>query len=163
MQERNSHTGESNGDATATEMRCWPVAVVRRYLGRLIAGGEIVEHLARFCRQKKIAAARFSLSGTVSTYTIGSFDETQRVWVTHRQASAATIASAYGTILPRSDDGTLFVQAQALFSDASGQLEGGRLFPPTIAHQIEFELQVLSGVVPRRYCNPKSGLFDLHA
>ena len=139
------------------------MAVDRCYLGCLTAGGEIIEQLARFCRQEKIAAARFNFGGTVSTFTIGSFDETQRVWVTHRQANAATIVSAYGTILPRGDDGALFVRAQALFSDASGQLEGGRLFPPTIAHQVEFELQVLSGVVPRRCCNPESGLFELHA
>jgi predicted DNA-binding protein with PD1-like motif len=162
MNEQSQPTNGHGHNAPGTKMHAWRLQCTKRFIGRIPAGGELFDQLTLFCRQQDIQSAGFSFSGTVSAYTIGSFDARQQVWVTHHHEGVATIVSAFGNLFPRSDGGSHFFQAQVLFSDEAGQLAGGRLFPDTVAHLVEFELHMLDGAVLKRYCNPDSGLYELH-
>lgn len=131
----------------------------RRFFGRVPFGEEIFSFLERFCEERSIQAAVFSLAGPVSAFAYGTFDPVQKVFVTQAESDSADILSCSGNITPR--DGKPVVQATAVLSDPAGRLFGGRLFPKTVAFAVEFTLLEISDALPIRTYDEQTGLFSI--
>jgi predicted DNA-binding protein with PD1-like motif len=131
----------------------------RRFIGRLPAGSEVTDFIVGFCRRKEIGAAAFTLGGSVSCFTIGTYDPVQQVYVTETSEAARDIAACSGTVALK--EGAPFVAARIVLSDERGRTSGGRLFAETRIFAGEIDLQELRGGPLRRTLDPHTGLFLL--
>ena len=90
-----------------------------------------------------VSAASFSASGSVSAFTIGTYDPSQQVYVTYAEEAPREIASCSGTVSTTKTETD--VNARILLCDAQGSVTGGRLFPGTILVAGEIVIQELIG------------------
>lgn len=126
----------------------------RIFLGRLARGKDIIHAIKEFCKQNNITMATFSVSGAVSLFTIGTFDQKQQVYVTSRKENPMEITGCNGNILYNNE---WHVQAQIILSDQSGNTTGGHLFTETLLYSGEFQLMELLGPVAGRKYDFDSG------
>jgi predicted DNA-binding protein with PD1-like motif len=87
--------------------------------------------------------ATFSLIGAVSSYTIGSYDQTQQVYVTFTEKAPMEIVTCMGNISLL--DENPFVHAHIVLGSESGELIGGHLFSETILFAGEIDIKELTG------------------
>ena len=115
-------------------------------LGKHVVGSlpdqkDLIDAIETVCRQNSIVHATFFVSGSVSSATIGVFDQEQEVHVTHLENNATELLFCQGTFSLR--DGKPCVTAKVILADQQGQLTGGHLFSDTIIHDAEIDLQEL--------------------
>lgn len=131
-----------------TETCTWMLG--RRILGRLEPDADLIASLTRCCRNDKVATASVSVRGSVSRYTIGTFDPTQRVYVTRAADQPMELVVCCG--LYTEGPAEAFFHAHMLLADGQGRVAAGRLFSETIVCAAEFDLQELLGPpLERRY------------
>jgi predicted DNA-binding protein with PD1-like motif len=130
----------------------------RRFIGRLRHGTDIISAVETACGKNSIRAASFSVFGAVRSFTIGTFDQTQLVYITHTGEETREIASCAGNVSIRA--GNLFVHAHIVLSDEQGRTIGGRLFSETIIYSGEIELLELIGPSLERIYDEESGRFE---
>ncbi len=130
--------------------------VQRRYLTALPAGQDLIAGLEAVCARNSIATAVFSLIGTASVLTIGTYDQHQQVYVTRRKEGFFEILNCTGNI---SRSGEAFqINARIMAADLDGRVWGGTLFPECRLFAGELDLQELSGAMISRKYDPRTGL-----
>jgi predicted DNA-binding protein with PD1-like motif len=127
----------------------------RHFLAR-IASADLLEAVAEFCRRRAILAATFRIAGAVSRFTIGVYDPTQQVYVTHAEESPREVVACSGTVSARNGDPV--PAAHIVLADANGRVTGGKLFSETRAIWAELVLRELIGPPPTRRYDGKTGL-----
>jgi uncharacterized protein len=127
----------------------------RIFIGRLSNGEDIIQAVERFCRNNEIKMAIFSVTGAVSLFTIGVFDQKQHVHVTSRHEFPMEIISCTGNATLHNENA--HVQAQIILADQLGKTSGGRLFSDTRLFAGELQLIELIGIPASREYDQNSG------
>lgn len=128
----------------------------RRILGRLPHGEDLITFIELYCRHAAIQTASFSVIGSVSSCTLGVFDQTQQVYVTSKEKEPFEITACTGNVSLK--DGDPIVKAHAVLGNAKGKIIGGRLFSETLVFEGEIDLQELIGDPLTRSYDQKTGL-----
>jgi len=128
----------------------------RLFMGRLPYGEDLISSIENFCKSSSIQMAAFSLIGAVSSYTIGTYDQNQQVYVTAAATTNLEIVTCAGNISLM--DGNPFVHAHIVLGDEKGNTIGGHLFSETILFAGEISLQELLGKPLERAYDEKTGL-----
>jgi predicted DNA-binding protein with PD1-like motif len=129
----------------------------RRFAGPLLPGSDIITSIEATCKELSIQMASFSVGGAVSSFTIGAYDQTQQVFVTHAQTAPREIVACSGTVSLK--NGQPRVDARIALGDAQGKITGGQLFSQTIIFTGEIDLQELIGRPIERIYDSTSGRF----
>jgi uncharacterized protein len=127
----------------------------RHFLAR-IASADLLAEVAEFCRRRAILAATFQIAGSVSRFTIGAYDPSQQVYVTHAEDSPREVVACSGTVSARNGDPV--PAAHIVLADANGRVTGGKLFSDTRAIWAELVLRELTGPPPPRRYDGETGL-----
>ncbi len=127
----------------------------RRFLIRLPAGEDLIRSIEQFCRDAAVPSAAFSVTGAVSSYAVGTFDQQQQVYVTAADTAPRELAACSGTVTLQ--DGNPAAVAHAVLADDRGRLTGGRLFPGTRVFACELVLQELTGDPMERHYDMETG------
>lgn len=127
----------------------------RRFLARL-ADADLLSWVSEFCRTRAIRQATFQVVGSVSRFTLGVYDPTQQVYVTHAEEAPREVASCAGFV--SAGDGDPVAAAHAVLVDARGEATGGRLFSETRLIWGELVLRELDGPDLARRYDPATGL-----
>ena len=88
-----------------------------------------------------VPTASFSVSGSVSAFTIGTYDHSQQVYVTYTEKAPHEIAACSGMVSTTKAETD--VNARILLCDEQGKVTGGRLFSGTLMVAGEIALQEL--------------------
>ncbi len=113
-----------------------------RYVRTEIAtGADLITALIGLCKHYAIKTGRFCLAGRVQSATIGVYDQSQEVYVTHLEENATEVLSCAGSVTIQGKEPT--VNAKIILADQQGQLTGGHLFENTISHKVEIDIQEL--------------------
>lgn len=139
-----------------TKLICSEYKLGRRFIGRLPYGKDLISTIEDVCNESSIQMATFSLIGAVSSYTIGSYDQTQQVYVTHTEKTPMEIVTCTGSISLL--DENPFVHAHIVLGGESGELIGGHLFSETILFAGEIDIQELTGKPLERFHDKTTGL-----
>lgn len=124
----------------------------RCVLGRLPHGKDLLGAIEDFCVQNSIQTGVFSVIGSVMSVTLGSFDQNQQVYVTHKKEAQFEIVNCAGNVSLR--DGKVAVHAHAVLADINGQTVGGHIFSETTVFAGEIYLRELLGKpLEREYDN----------
>lgn len=106
--------------------------------------------------ESAIQTARFSFTGAVSKYTIGTYDPGQQVYVTFSNTSFREVTECCGNI--SLNEGKPHVFGSIVLCDQQGAVEGGRLFSETIVYAGEIIIEELLGPPLKRLYDPDTGL-----
>ncbi len=128
----------------------------RHYIVPLPTGEDLMDAIARFCRQQGVVMADFRAAGTLASVILGSYDSSQQVFVTHQIEGELDIVSCEGTI--RIGPRETVADARILVGDLEGVLAGGRLFSPSATRRAEAMLTEYRDPVPARSIDPVTGL-----
>ncbi len=122
----------------------------RCILGRLPYSKDLVTTIEAFCVQNSIQTGVFSVIGAVMSVTLGSYDQSQQVYVTHKKVGPLEIVNCMGNVSLR--DGQVAVQTQAVLADIDGRTIGGHIFSETLVYAGEIYIRELLGKpLERRY------------
>jgi predicted DNA-binding protein with PD1-like motif len=141
-------------------IQCQEYRSGRRLLARLASGRDIITAVADLCRETSINMASYVITGAVSAYTIGVFDQRQQVYVTAHESQAGEIVMCHGHVSFQEDKP--FVYGHIALSHENGQMTGGRLFSDTLVFVAEIDLQELKGEVLQRSYDPSTGRLLWH-
>ncbi|MBA3018369.1 MAG: DNA-binding protein [Desulfobacteraceae bacterium] len=128
----------------------------RFFLGSLPYGKDLIESVEDFCKEASIQMAVFSAIGSVSSVTLGCYDQKQQVYVTFSEEAPLEIIACIGNVSVK--EGSPFVHAHIVLSDEKGKITGGHLFSETIIFAGEINLQELTGKPFERAYDNKTGL-----
>ncbi|UCF90933.1 MAG: DNA-binding protein [Desulfobacterales bacterium] len=129
----------------------------RRCLGRLPHKQDLLTAIADFCQAAAIQQAVFAVTGVVASVTLGTYDQDQQVYVTHKEETPFQIVTCTGNVSQQ--DGKLCVQAHSVLAAEKGNLVGGQIFSETILWGGELDLQELNGNPLERAYDPETGLW----
>lgn len=132
----------------------------RLILANLPQNGELFESIAALCREASVRTAMFSVSGVVSSFTIGNYDTRQQVYVTVRESAAREIASCSGSVSFRNAEAD--ISAHIVLADDRGGVTGGRLFSETRIFSGEIRLREWTGPPPMREYDAATGQMRWH-
>ncbi|MDY6950952.1 MAG: PPC domain-containing DNA-binding protein, partial [Thermodesulfobacteriota bacterium] len=113
----------------ADAITAWEFEGGRCLLGRLPHGKDLIASVEGFCVGHAIRTGVFSIIGSVTAATLGSYDQNQQVYVTFRREEALEIIHCTGNISLK--DGKAAVHAHGVFADMQGKTVGGHLFSDT--------------------------------
>lgn len=128
----------------------------RYFVGRLPRDRDLITVLAEFCTNNGIELATFSVTGAASSVTIGTYDQSQQVYVTETLVGPFEILISHGNV--SQTDGNPVINAQIILADKEGKTTGGHLFSKTILYAGELVLQELRGKRLARSYDPETGL-----
>ncbi len=128
----------------------------RFFLGSLPCGKDLIGSVEDFCKESSVEMATFSVIGSVSSVTLGCYDQKQQVYVTFNEKAPLEIIACIGNVSIK--DGSPFVHAHIALSDGQGKMIGGHLFSETIIFAGEINLQELTGKPFERAYDNKTGL-----
>ena len=128
----------------------------RFFLGSLPYGKDLITSVEDFCKEASIRMAVFSVIGSVSSVTLGCYDQKQQVYVISNEEASFEIISCAGNVSIKK--GSPFVQAHIVLSDEKDKIIGGHLFSKTIIFAGEINLQELKGKPLERAYDYKTGL-----
>ncbi|GBC63148.1 DUF296 domain-containing protein [Desulfonema ishimotonii] len=111
----------------------------RCFLGQLPKQADLITSLERLCADAGIRTAAFSVMGSVTSYTIGTYDPQQQVYVTFTETSPREIVSCRGNISLR--NGNPVVSAHIILADQQGHVTAGHLFSETRVFAGEIEIR----------------------
>ena len=128
----------------------------RHFIGRLARNADIVHAVQSLCHGNRIAAAAFSIRGSVTKATFGVFDQTQQVYITDQVEKTLEIIACNGRfIASRSHTG---MRGWITLIDNEGGVHGGQLFSETLVYEAEIEIQELLGPIPPLAYDADTGL-----
>ena len=121
--------------------------IVECRLGRSIraeitTGSDLISGIINLCDRCNVENGRFKATGRVQTATIGVYDPSQEVYVTHLEKQATEVLFCSGMIDTRNGESP--VNAKIILADQQGQLTGGHLFSETIVQKVEIDLQEMA-------------------
>lgn len=126
------------------------------FLGSLPYGKDLITSVEDFCKETSIRMAVFSVIGSVSSVTLGCYDQKQQVYVISNEEAPFEIISCTGNISIKK--GNPFIHAHIVLSDEQDKIIGGHLFSETIIFAGEINLQELKGKPLERAYDYKTGL-----
>jgi len=129
----------------------------RYFVGRLPYEKDLITSIENFCRESSIQTATFSVIGAVSSYTIGTYDQNQQVYVTKTETAPLEIVTCIGNVSLK--EGSPFIHAHIVLGDEQGKTTSGHLFSETILFAGEITLQEFTGKPLERTYDEKTGLF----
>jgi len=132
----------------------------RLLLGNLTRGEDIFASITALCKAASIRTASFSVRGVVSSYTIGTYDTRQQVYVTAAESVPREIISCSGNVYSRNDK--IEASAHIVLADDQGAVTGGRLFSETRIFSAEIHLQECIGLPPLRAYDDNTGQIFWH-
>lgn len=136
---------------------CSEFELGRRFVGRLPHGKDLIASIEDFCIESAIQMATFSVTGTVSSATMGAYDQKQQVYVTFTENSAMEVVTCVGNVSLK--DQAPVIHAHIVLGDEHGKIIGGHLFSDTILFAGEMDLQELVGKPMERIYDRTTGLF----
>jgi uncharacterized protein len=98
----------------------------------------------------------FSVIGAVSSATLGTYDQTQHVYVTFTENVPMEIVTCAGNVSLKGK--TPAIQSHIVLADERGKIIGGHLFSETILFAGEIDLQEMTGKPLERVYDDKTGL-----
>jgi len=101
------------------------VRTIRRFMGRIPQGQDLLGYLNRVCQEEKIEAGQVSAIGAVSRARIGFYDQARREYGFIDLAEPMEIVALQGNVSLK--DGKPFVHAHVALGDHAGRLRGGHL------------------------------------
>jgi predicted DNA-binding protein with PD1-like motif len=128
----------------------------RCILGRLPNGKDLTKAIEELCIQNSIQAGVFFVIGSVTSLTLGSYDQKQQVYVTCKKEEPLEIVHCPGNVSLK--DGKVFVHAHAVLADMNGQTIGGHIFSETIVYAGEIYIRELLGEPLEREYDKVTGL-----
>jgi predicted DNA-binding protein with PD1-like motif len=128
----------------------------RRFLARLPNDQDLLKEVAAFCKAASIQMAVFSLVGTVTTVSYGSYDPKQQVYVTAKEQAPFEIVSCSGNVSLK--DENPFVQVHGILTNSHGKIIAGQIFSDTVLVAGELDLQELKGKPLERVYDNQTGL-----
>ncbi len=128
----------------------------RRFVGRLPKDTDLIRAIENFCEAQSILMAAFSVIGAVSSVTLGTYDQSQQVFITATETSFFEIISCIGNVSLK--DGRPAIHAHIVLGDSEGNVRGGHLLSETILFAGEIDLQELSGKPLERSYDESTGL-----
>ncbi len=132
----------------------------RRFIGNIRKGADLISALEKIGVQKDLRLATFTATGSVSKFTVGTFDQNQQVYVTHAEEKPLEIVGCTGNISWQTS--RPFVHAHIILSDDVGIITGGRLFSDSIVYHAEIHLQEWVGLAPIRTYDERTGQMRWH-
>jgi uncharacterized protein len=132
---------------------------VRRLVGRLDKGSDVLDGLAEVCRSYQVRAAEVRAIGSLEQVVLCEYDQRARQYRPGRRFDAQfEIVNLTGNISEK--DGKLFVHAKTSLSRerdngielVGGQLQAGRVFA------VEFVIDVFEDLILRRAPDAQTGL-----
>ena len=142
------------------EMKYAEYSPGRLLMGNLPRGKDIFASIGDLCLAASVRTAVFSVWGVVSSYTIGTYDPKQQVYVTFSASSPMEIVSCSGSVSARSGD--IETSAHIVLADDQGAVTGGRLFSDTRIFSAEIHLQECIGPPPVRAYDDATGQMLWH-
>jgi predicted DNA-binding protein with PD1-like motif len=128
----------------------------RCILGRLTYGRDFLKTIEGFCVQESIQTGVFSVIGAVMSVTLGSYDQSQQVYVTFKKEEPLEIVHCTGNVSLK--DGKVAVHAHAVLADINGQTIGGHVFTGTVVYAGEIYIHELLGEPLEREYDDTTGL-----
>ena len=107
------------------------------------SGSDLVDFIVSVCQKYITETALFSVTGSISSATIGVYDQKQQVYVTHIEKTATELISCLGMITQQA--GSPHVSAKIILADQQGNLTGGHLFSQTVVADAQITIQELIG------------------
>ncbi len=104
----------------------------------------LITAIIDLCNRYVIRKGHFRATGRVLSATVGVYDRSQEVYVTHLEEQATEVLFCGGTIDTQGEESA--VNAKIILADQQGQLTGGHLFSKTIIQEIEIDLQELTEI-----------------
>jgi uncharacterized protein len=128
----------------------------RIFLYRLPSGEDPSPGITDICFEERIETASFTLTGVLSTVTIGVYDPRQQVHITQTEEAAMEILCCAGNVSIKNDKPCIW--ATIALADQTGRILGGRLFSPSRSFAVEMTLQELVGPPLQRTYDSGCGL-----
>lgn len=129
----------------------------RHFLARLPKDVDLISAIETLCTGEDLQTAVFSLVGSVTTATLGAYDQAQQVYVTFQKSEPMEIVSCTGNVSLK--DGQPFIHAHAVLTDMNGVAVGGHIFSDTTIYAGEIHLQELLGTSLERKHDAHTGLY----
>ena len=145
-----------NASGTGMEILFREFRTGRRLVGKIPRGEDLIRSVERFCEAASVETACFTVQGAVSSFTIGVYDQTQQVYVTHSKAAAREIVFCTGNISIQG--GKPVAHDRSVLADESGDVTGGRLFSETLVFAAELEMTEWLGPALERDYDPETGM-----
>jgi hypothetical protein len=117
---------------------------------------DLITSITDFCIESSVRMATFSVIGSVSSVTMGAYDQKQQVYVTSIQEAHLEVVTCMGNVSLM--DGEPVVHAHIVLGDLQGKTTGGHLFSETILYAGEIDLQELTGKSMERAHDDTTGL-----
>lgn len=130
----------------------------RQLTATLPRDDDIITAVKALCHGAGIQQARFNIMGAVSKVTLGTYDQTQQVFVTATEQQPYEMLYCSGNVIPKGDKP--FVFAKICLADEQGHTLGGHLFSETLIYYAEIELLELKAPVMERQYEPGTGLTE---
>ena len=130
--------------------------VGRCMLGRVPFRKDLIGAVEDFCAHHAIKTAVFSIIGSVTSATLGCYDQNQQVYVTFKKEEALEIVHCTGNVSLK--NGKPAVHAHGVFADINGHTVGGHIFSETVVYGAEIYIQELLGDPPAREYDEQTGL-----
>lgn len=131
----------------------------RRLMGRLEKGEDLLQALARICRDEKITLARLEAIGAVTGALVGYYDQEKREYRYTSFPGGREIVSLTGNVSLL--DGEPMVHAHIALADREGRVVGGHLGEGTVVFACEYlieELETPDGAGLERSFDEATGL-----
>jgi predicted DNA-binding protein with PD1-like motif len=129
----------------------------RSILGRLPRDKDLLAGIEELCAYHAIQIAVFSIIGSVTSLTLGAYDQNQQVYVTFKREEPFEIVHCTGNVSRRDDE--LAVHAHGVFADMKGNTLGGHVFSKTMIYAGEIFVQELLGKPLDRGYDEDTGLY----
>ena len=132
------------------------VTAGRQIMAALPIGTDLISAIEALCRSNNIGQARFSVIGAVSSVTLGTYDQTQQVFVTATEQRPYEMIYCRGDIFPQGERPCVF--AKICLADELGRTTGGHLFSETIIYHAEIDLIEIKAPLMERSHDSTTGL-----
>ncbi len=126
------------------------------YMGRLPCGGDLLNSLTDFAREKNIRTGQVQVIGALQRAVIGFYHQDQRKYQSISFDKHLEILSLEGNISLK--DGKPFVHAHITLGDEKGNSFGGHLMEGTVVFAGEFIIREFEGRDLSRVYDEETGL-----
>jgi hypothetical protein len=126
------------------------------YVCKLAHGGDLLDGITTFCKEKKIKMAAVSAIGALSAATVAYYDQKKRVYREITFKGHFEILALTGNVSLK--DGSPLCHAHVLCGDGKGRVFGGHLLRGCAVFACELTVIVLKGKPLERGYDEATGL-----
>ena len=135
-------------------------SVVRRVMGRLERGDDLLGQLTALAQQEGVETGTISFFGALEHAHLAYYDQAAQTYVDREQEGPLELTSGLANVSLR--DGQPFVHAHVTVADSSGQVWGGHLLEGSRLFACEFVLEIWDGEPWERTLDGVTGLWLWH-